>query len=156
MFKNMNPFLMLVIALGFSIMPGLAQTKSAERSSSVFDVRNYGAVGDGKTLDTQAINKAIQACNQAGGGTVLFTPGEYVTGTFIMLSHVTLNLDAGAVILGSTNLDDYLPKSDFNARGFNGEGKRMGLILGIQVEDVAITGRGTIDGRGTYFSQGTA
>jgi hypothetical protein len=120
----------------------------------VFDVRQFGAAGDGKTLDTAAINKAIQACNQAGGGTVLFTPGEYVTGTFIMLSHVTLNLEAGAVIKGSTNLADYLPKSDFKASGFNGEGKRMGLILGIQVEDIAITGKGVIDGRGTYFVSG--
>ena len=125
-----------------------------KRVCPVYNVRDYGAVGDGQTLDTQAINQAIRACNQAGGGTVLFTPGEYVTGTFIMLSHVTLNLEAGAVIKGSTNLVDYLPKSDFNARGFNGEGKRMGLILGIQVEDVAITGRGVIDGRGTYFVKG--
>jgi polygalacturonase len=133
---------------------GVSQAKSAERASSVFDVRQYGAAGDGKTLDTAAINKAIQACNGAGGGSVLFTPGEYVTGTFIMRSHVTLNLEAGAVIKGSTNLADYLPKSDFNARGFNGEGKRMGIMLGIQVEDVAITGRGVIDGRGTYFVNG--
>jgi hypothetical protein len=131
------------------------EAKCVEKGfAPVFDVRQYGAVGDGKTLDTAAINKAIQACNQAGGGTVLFTPGEYVTGTFIMLGHVTLNLEAGAVIKGSPDLADYLPKSDFNARGFNGEGKRMGLILGIQVEDIAIVGKGVIDGRGTYFVNG--
>jgi len=141
-------------AIAIFLAFGVPQAKSAEKASSVFDVRQYGAAGDSKTLDTAAINKAIQACNEAGGGTVQFTPGEYVTGTFIMRSHVTLNLDAGAVIKGSTNLADYLPKSDFNARGFNGEGKRMGLILGIQVEDVAITGRGVIDGRGTYFVNG--
>jgi hypothetical protein len=141
-------------AIAILLAFGVPQAKSAEKASSVFEVRQYGAAGDGTTLDTAAINKAIQACNQAGGGTVLFTPGEYVTGTFIMRSRVTLNLEAGAVIKGSTNLADYLPKSDFNARGFNGEGKRMGLILGIQVEDVAITGRGVIDGRGTYFVNG--
>jgi hypothetical protein len=65
-----------------------------------------------------------------------------------------MDLEAGAVIKGSTDLADYLPKSDFNARGFNGEGKRMGLILGIKVEDVAITGKGVIDGRGTFFVNG--
>jgi hypothetical protein len=141
-------------AIAVLLVFGVSSANSAEKASSVFDVRQYGAAGDGKTLDTAAINKAIQACNEAGGGTVQFTPGEYVTGTFIMRSHVTLNLEAGAVIKGSTNLADYLPKSEFNARGFNGEGKRMGIILGIQVEDVAITGRGVIDGRGTYFVNG--
>ena len=134
---------------------GAPQMKSSEMGfAPVYNVRDFGAVGDGKTIDTQAINKAIRSCSQAGGGTVLFTPGEYVTGTFIMLSHVTLNLEAGAVIKGSTNLADYLPKSDFSARGFGGEGKKMGLVLGIDVEDVAITGRGVIDGRGTYFFNG--
>jgi hypothetical protein len=127
---------------------------SAPGASPVYNVRDFGAMGDGKTLDTQAINRAIRSCNQAGGGTVLFTPGEYVTGTFVMLSHVTLSLEAGAVIEGSTNLADYLPKSDFDARGFNGEGKRMGLVVGINVVDVAITGRGAIDGRGASFFSG--
>jgi hypothetical protein len=148
-----NALVLGAVAMALSF--GAPEMKSSEMGNApVYNVRDFGAVGDGKTIDTQAIDKAIRSCNEAGGGTVLFTPGEYVTGTFIMLSHVTLNLEAGAVIKGSTNLADYLPKSDFNARGSNGEGKRMGLIVGINVEDVSITGRGVIDGRGTYFFDG--
>jgi len=148
-----KPLALGAVALALSL--GMPQLLSAATGfPPVYNVRDFGAVGDGKTIDTQAIDQAIRSCHQAGGGTVLFPPGEYVTGTFMMLSHVTLNLEAGAILQGSTNLADYLPKSDFKARGFNGEGRKMGLILGIDVEDVAITGRGVIDGRGTYFFHG--
>ena len=137
--------------LAFGVPP---QAKCAEKAPGVFDVRDYGVAGNGKTLDTPAINKAIQACNKAGGGTVVFTPGEYVTGTFVMLSHVTLRLEAGAVIKGSTNLADYKLKSEFNLDNQSrqhGEGLRLGLIVATQAEDIAIVGHGVIDGRGTYF-----
>lgn len=132
---------------------GAPRAKCAQKPSAVFDVREYGAAGDGKTLDTAAIDKAIQACNQAGGGTVVFTPGEYVTGTFVLLSHVTLRLEAGAVIVGSIDLADYKLKSEFNLgnQAGHGEGSRLGLIVATEAEDIAIVGRGTIDGRGTYF-----
>jgi polygalacturonase len=72
----------------------------------IFDVRQFGATGNGQTLDTPAINRAIETCAHSGGGTVLFPAGEYVTGTFELLSHVTLQLESGAVIKGSTNLAD--------------------------------------------------
>ena len=79
----------------------------AEHKATVLDVRSFGAAGDGGTLDTAAITKAIRAASAAGGGTVAFPPGVYATGTFELLSNVTLEVRAGAVIQGSKNLADY-------------------------------------------------
>jgi hypothetical protein len=127
----------------------------AHGSGARFDVRHYGAVGDGKTVETASIIKTIKACNEAGGGTVLFPAGEYVTGTFELLSNVTLELESGAVIKGSNTLADYKLKSDYNLKGFrsgeSGEGLRAGLIVANKARNIAITGHGVIDGNGTYF-----
>src|SRR6266567_503515 len=75
--------------------------------ASTFNVRDYGAKGDGATLDTAALNKAIEACATAGGGQVLVPPGKYLTGTVHLKSDVTLMLEAGATILGTPDLDQY-------------------------------------------------
>ena len=71
------------------------------------NVRDYGASGDGRTLDTRAIQSAIDACRQAGGGTVYVPAGDYVTGSLFLASHLTLHLDAGARLLGSQDVADY-------------------------------------------------
>ena len=102
-----------VAVLGMILVLGAyaeaSQQPAGDRSSRTgrFDVREFGAVGNGNTLDTPAIEAAIQAANKAGGGTVVFLPGIYLTGTFRLLSNVTLDVEAGAVILGSANLSDY-------------------------------------------------
>jgi hypothetical protein len=131
------------------------QAKCGEKASDgVFNVRDYGATGDGRTLETPAITRAIQACAAAGGGTVLFPAGKYVSGTFELLSHVTLNLESGAVIIGSTNLSDYAYKTnylEYGGSGQSGEGLKAGIIIANKAEDIAITGPGIINGRGTYF-----
>lgn len=120
------------------------------------DVRAFGAKGDGVALDTDAISKAILTCAEAGGGTVVFHPGTYVTGTVELMSNITLQLDAGAVVLGSSNLSDYRKLAD-NGMGrefgvnSSGEGLLVGMIVARDVHDVAIVGRGTIDGRGDDF-----
>ena len=85
----------------WSVGNGLAQPQTQ------FNVKNYGAAGDGIRLDTDAINKTIQAAGEAGGGTVLVPAGSYVSGTIHLQSNVTLWIDAGATILGSKNLSDY-------------------------------------------------
>jgi Glycosyl hydrolase family 26/Pectate lyase superfamily protein/Glycosyl hydrolases family 28 len=125
------------------------------RSAAPFNVKDYGATGDGITLDTAAISAAVQACARAGGGTVVFPAGKYVSGTFKLLSHVTLDLESGAVLLGSTNLSDYGLKSDYGIDerqiGQSGEGLKAGLIVANEAQNVGIVGHGTIDGRGTYF-----
>ena len=73
----------------------------------MYDVRNFGAAGDGLALDTQAIQEAIAACGAAGGGTIIFPAGAYVTGALFLRDHVTLHLEAGAILLGSEDPADY-------------------------------------------------
>ena len=120
------------------------------------EVLSFGAKGDGSTLNTEAIYRAIRACAGAGGGTVHFPPGTYVTGTFELLSNITLQLDAGAVILGSPSLSDYGKIGDYDlgkTYGFNssGEGDLVGMIVARNAHDVAIVGHGSINGRGDEF-----
>ena len=76
-------------------------------SPKVFNILDYKAKGDGITLNTKSIQAAIDACSKSGGGTVLFPAGRFVSGTIYLKSHVTLFLDAGAVLEGSKNLNDY-------------------------------------------------
>jgi len=101
------------------------------------DIHRHGAVGDGVTLDTRAIQSAIDACAMAGGGTVLIPPGRWRTGRILLRTNVVLHLSAGATLLGSTDLADY--------------GKEEALIHAKDVINVAIEGMGTIDGQGASF-----
>ena len=122
----------------------------AAATTSLFNVRNYGAAGDGKHLETAAINKAIEACAKAGGGTVYLPPGKYLTGTLVLKSHVILDLDAGATILGSENPEDYPTCKD----PWGGDRAEISsLIYAEDAENVTITGRGTINGQGQVWWQ---
>ena len=103
--------LMLLTALASSV-PLLSQTSPAV--NGICNVRTFGAKGDASVLDTAAITNAIHACSQSGGGIVLFPAGTYLTGTFELVSNITLQLDAGAVILGSPNISDYAKLADYS------------------------------------------
>ena len=72
-----------------------------------FDIRDYGANGDGKTVNTTAIQKAIDACSASGGGRVVVDGGTYSTGTVILKSGVELHIEANAVLLGSPDWRDW-------------------------------------------------
>src|SRR5262245_56160055 len=100
---NLSP-----VAILFALLMSAAQSWGAT-PRELFNIRDFGAVGDGKTLETKAINSAIDAAAKSGGGTVYLPPGSYLTGTIQIKSHVTVELDAGATILGSENPDDYPP-----------------------------------------------
>jgi len=113
---------------------------SCQDHDHIFNIRSYGAKDDGKTINTRAIQKAIDACHQSGGGMVLVPPGEFVTGTIILKSNVNLHLQQGAVLLGSLDTADYRP-----------DGYRHGLIYAFQARGVTISGEGEIYGRGTSF-----
>jgi polygalacturonase len=110
------------------------------------NVRDFGAIGDGVHLDSDAINQAIQACHQGGGGTVWVPAGTYLIGTVEILSQVTLHLDAGSVLKGSPNLVDYrvLPMTS--------EFRNTALIVALGAQNIAITGRGVIDGNAAAFA----
>jgi hypothetical protein len=114
--------------------------------ATTISVTAAGAIGDGRTLNTAAIQGAIDRCAQSGGGTVAFPTGRYVTGTLLLRDKVTLHLDEEATLLGSTNLADYRLVDAFT----DGTGAQMGyaLIAGVDVSGVAIEGAGSIDGQG--------
>ncbi len=119
--------------------------------NTIFNIKNYGATGDGRTLDTKAINSAIAACVKAGGGTVLVPAGIFVTGTFRLYSNINLMLSAGAVIMASPNTNDYLFQADYNFSGSGAGGKKLGIIFADNAENVSITGTGTIDGNAAAY-----
>jgi len=119
--------------------------------SGIFNVRDYGACGDGQTLDTLAIQAAIESCAQQGGGTVLLPAGRYVSGSIFLRSDLTLHLDAGATLLGSEDPSDY-PIVSGRWEGAE-QATHASLISGRALRNVAIVGRGTIDGRGAQWWQ---
>jgi polygalacturonase len=78
------------------------------RSSTTYNILDFAARGDARTMNTNAINKAIINCNKNGGGTVWIPRGTYISGTLVLLSNVNLHLDPVAVLLGSRHTSDYL------------------------------------------------
>ena len=143
-------------------LSGAHQAATTAGGQGIFDVRQFGATGDGKTLDTDAVNRAIDAAASAGGGVVLFPQGTYLCFSIHLKSHVHLHLDEGATILAADS-----PKPG-DTTGYNGgtydaaESKTAwdayqdyghnhwhnSLIWGEDIHDVGITGTGLIWGRG--------
>ncbi len=105
-------------------------------ASPYFNVLDYGAVNDGEAMCTEAIQKAVHACNAAGGGTVLLPSGQYLSGKIHLKSNVTLNISKEATLLAAPGPIYGEPEGSINA-----------LIWGDELENVAITGGGTIEGK---------
>lgn len=119
-------------------------------SARNFDITEYGAVSDTAYLSTEGIQKAIDVCSQSGGGRVLVPSGDYKTGSLQLRSNVHLYLEEGATIYGSTDINDYRPMTSSYVSLRTGI-PTIQLIYADSVENVSITGFGTIDGRGSAF-----
>lgn len=123
------------------------------KSDLFYNVKEYGAKGDGKTLDSPAIDKTIEAAAQAGGGTVFLPAGTYLCGSIHLKSNIHLYLDAGCTILASSdNPGAYDPEEDLaNEKVYQDGGHtyfRNSLIWGQGLKNVTISGKGMIDGQG--------
>jgi polygalacturonase len=119
------------------------------QSANIFEVRAFGAVGDGATSDTKAVQAAIDHCSASGGGVVLVTNGNFVIGTIYLKSDVTLHIETGAAILGSTNITDYATNTDRTM--YNEPYMNRCLVFARNAKNISIEGGGVIDGRGKSF-----
>jgi hypothetical protein len=132
--------------LAFAQTPsGQPDVAGAILQPHVCDVRSFGAKGDGEHLDTAAIQTAIHACAERGGGTVRFGPGTYLSGSIRLESNITLDLGPGSRLLGSSDVAQY------GSVGRTSENRSTALIWAIGARNIAITGPGVIDGNGRAF-----
>lgn len=153
-----------LVALGGTVsgLPAAAQEINRSSAGRFFDVKSYGATGQGTILDTAAINRAIDDCTSTGGGMVYVPPGIYLCGTVVLKSNVTVYLEAGATLLGSKNLSDYTqqtltvdktaPEKNPAEPDLKDTGPRH-LIFARDAENISLTGPGKIDGQGAAFWQ---
>jgi len=152
-----------------SVPSAYATTKSSHNAAlNLFDVRTYGAVGDGKTVDGPAINKAIEAAAAAGGGTVFFPAGTWLTFSIRLKSYVDLYLSQGATVLAADSplpgqttgynggtydaAEPNTPWNDYQDYGHNHW--HNSLIWGEDIHDFGISGPGLIYGKGLSFGGG--
>ena len=141
-------------SIKYFLLTGLISLMSlvaCQKQISVYNIRDFGARGDGKFMNTNAINAAIEKCSNNGGGRVLVPAGKYISGTIVLMSNVELHLDPGAVIKGSNDTTDYkFMKNVLFNEGYT----HFGLIFSAFTRNISITGKGTMDGNGMYFMNG--
>jgi len=148
--------LMLIVLFKLTVVlagPGMDWTnkvgaRKTPGNKTVFFVNTYGAVNDGKTLATSSIQQAIDACAGRGGGVVSFKPGTYLTGAIFIKSNVSLVIDKGVLIRGSTHFEDY-PEIDTRIAGIEMKWPAA-LINIIGQKNTAVTGGGKIDAQGKF------
>ena len=114
------------------------------------DVISQGALGDGMTVNTSVIQKAIDLCGRSGGGTVYFPSGSYVSGTLFLKSNVTLELSSGAVLKASPDIRDYAKDTHHN-RYRNEQALDRCFLFARDQENIRITGMGEINGNAEAF-----
>jgi len=123
-----------------------------QRGARTYNIRDFGAKGNGVTLDTAALQSAIDTCNRDHGGTVLVPAGVFVIGTVELKSNVTLHLSAQATLLGSGHGPDYFAADAIPLHGDTTlEDGNVGLLFAVNAENVTVEGPGTIDGQGDLF-----
>ena len=135
----------------------ITQTSRPEDSKNdfgarVYNIRNYGAKGDGKTLDSGALQAAIDACTSDGGGTVLVPAGTFLIGTVELKSNVTLHIVASGKLLGSADGQQYHAADAIPLTGDHTiEDGNWALLFAVNAKNITLEGPGTIDGQGAQF-----
>ncbi len=117
-----------------------------------YNVLKYGAVADGKTLDTKAVQQAIDDCSFTGG-IVIFPKGSYVLSSVFLKSNVALVFEDGVQILGSLDLNDYCPDEKLDYPLYQDKSHscfHCSMFIGIDCENIKITGKGKIDMRSVW------
>jgi len=144
----------LGLAIFASVCPSQNASARSVKTGGFYNIRDFGAKGDAKTVDTNAINKTIDAASTKGGGTVFFPAGTYLSFSIRLKSNITLYLDNGATILAADPQDhkgtyDMPEPNEFDMyQDFGHSHWQNSLIWGIGLENVAIVGQGKIDGKG--------
>lgn len=113
----------------------------------IINIKDFNALGDGKTINTSAIQNAIDKCYESGGGTINISSGTFITGTLELKSNITLNLEQGAILRGSGDMQDYR----YNGFYHNEMKETLSLLYAIDQHDIHITGEGIIDLSGDAF-----
>jgi polygalacturonase len=136
----------LLAAMGVGMMAQSAVAAGVGvATAKLCDARTYGAKADGVTKDTKAIQAAVDVCASAGGGTVRLSGGTFLSGPVLLKSNITLEIEKGAVLLGSPDRADYPQMEVFRAPG------RQSLVSADHAKNIAITGGGVIDGNGASW-----
>lgn len=128
-----------------------------KQRKSIFNVLDYGAVADGKTLVTEAVQKAVDVCHNLGGGVVYFPDGTYVLSTVFLKSNVRVYIGEGATVLGSLNFYDYAQQEEINYPIYQDASHtyyHLSMFVGLDCDNIAITGGGTIDMRSVWDEDG--
>ncbi|MDR6941135.1 glycoside hydrolase family 28 protein [Mucilaginibacter pocheonensis] len=136
----------------------LPQVKATgnDMGARVYNIRDFGAKGDGKALDTAALQTAIDTCNKEQGGTVLVPAGVFVIGTVELKSNVTLHIAAQGKLLGSADGRQYHASDAIPLDiGWTMNDGNVGLIFAANAENITIEGNGIIDGQGAQFRSDT-
>lgn len=140
-----------LVVLGAGLISGGIEARGSE--AKVYEVREFGAKGDGKTVDTAAIQEALDRCGRSGGGVVRFAAGTYLSRPIELRSKTTVVLEEGAVLKATDEPEDYLPGdvSWEDILGGRSKGPFTHFVSGSKLTDVAITGKGAIDGSGARW-----
>ncbi len=125
-----------------------APVSASTRTAGLFDPREYGATGDGRTFDSKSIQAAVNAAAGAGGGRVFLYDGTFLSGALRLKSNVTLHIETGAILLGSPRIEDYPEVPEAYPSRSADLYTRRSLIFAEKAENVAIVGGGVIDGQG--------
>lgn len=149
--QNIILSILLIFLLPFCFIKAQA-SGNASPETSPYNVKLYGAKGDGKSIDTQNINKAIEAAASAGGGTVYFPAGNYLSGSIHLKSGISLYIDQGATIIAApvdaaSGYDEPEAKIDNNYQDFGHRHWHNSLIWGENLHDISILGPGTLWGK---------